>query len=262
MGEKVKKLYEWLSMNAVRIVCLIIAGYFLYLFHSMAGFPPLKELTPTSITYLILFIFFLILPSAKKLKLGKLLEYEAKVEEVKKDVKEFKDETRLILSLQNTLINTVSNTLNQSININIPGLSEIREAKEELNETIEGPEETETIKNEVEEFLASEGSDLNFALAKLRMEIERELRIILGKRTTTADPFSLQGKFLSARSLFREFVRRYPKYEGMNKSFDYMLKICNAAIHGQNISEEHAHEALYMGLRMLDEFRKLNGNEI
>lgn len=94
------------------------------------------------------------------------------------------------------------------------------------------------------------------------MEIERELRTILGKRTTTTDPFFMQGKFLSTRSLFREFIKRFPKYEGMNKSFDYILKICNAVIHGQNISQGHAHEALYMDLRMLDELKKVGGKEL
>lgn len=256
-----KKLPEWLSMDVSRVVYLILACYFLFLFHSIAGFSPHIELTSTSIAYLVLFIFFLILPSASKLKLGKILEYESKVEAVKKEVKEFKDETRQTLLLQNSLINTVSNSLSQSININIPGLSEIRAAKEELDETIEGTEEPESIEREIDEFLASEGSDLNFALAKLRMEIERELRTILGKRTTTTDPFIMQGKFLSARSLFREFIKKFPKYEGMNKSFDYILKICNAAIHGQNISQDHAHEALYMGLRMLDELKKVGIKE-
>jgi hypothetical protein len=43
----------------------------------------------------------------------------------------------------------------------------------------------------------------------------------------------------------------------MGSSFDYVLKVCNAAVHGQRISEGHAHEALYMGLRMLDELRKV-----
>jgi uncharacterized protein YoxC len=52
----------------------------------------------------VLFIFFLLLPQAKKLKLGKLIEYEAKIDEVKKEVQEFKEETRQILSMQNTII--------------------------------------------------------------------------------------------------------------------------------------------------------------
>ena len=108
---------------------------------------------------------------------------------------------------------------------------------------------------EIEDLLDAEGQDINFALAKLRMEMERKLRQILRRRTETEDPLRMRGRFLSARSLFREFARKYPKYERLYKSFDFVLKICNAAIHGQEISPGLAHEALYMGLRILDELK-------
>jgi len=245
----------------VRILSLSLSGYFLYVFHSLVGFPPEKEITATSSTYLILFVFFLLVPLAKTLKLGKLLEYEAKTEEIKKQVKEFKDETRQILAMQNALINTVSNTVNQNISINLPGMGEAKEAKKTLNETIEEPEEPETIEEEIEKFLVAEGSDLNFALAKLRMEIERQLRRILGKRTTTSDPLNMKGQYLSARSLFKQLTTKYTKYKGMYGSFDYILKVCNAGIHGQNIPEGHAHEALYMGIRMLEELKRVDNGE-
>ena len=252
---------QWLVLNMVRILSFTLSGYFLYVFHSHVGFPPEKEITTTSTTYLILFIFFLLLPLAKKLKLGKLLEYEAKVEEIKNGVKEFKEETRQMLLMQNSLINAVSNTVNQSINITLPGPGEIKEARETLDETIEDSEASESIEDEIENFLASEGSDLNFALAKLRMQLERELRRILGKRTTTEDPLNMKNQFLSARSLFKMFVNEYPKYSGMHSSFDFILKVCNAGIHGQNVPQKYAHEALYMGLKMLKELGRIPEKE-
>ena len=156
------------------------------------------------------------------------------------------------------LINTVSNTISQSVNINLPSQNEIQEVKEELNSTIKSPTPEDQLEEEIEEFLATEGSDLNFALAKLRMKIERELRRILQKRLDTKEPNRMKGKFLSARSLFREFISQYPEYKGMYGSFDYILKVCNAAIHGQNISPGHAQEALQMGLKMLDELKSIN----
>ena len=252
-----EKIKEWMCINILRLSSLAIAAYFFYVFHSIVGFPPEKELNSSSITYLIISIFFFLLPLAKKLKLGKLLEYEAKVNEIKNEVKEFKEETRQILSMQNTLINTVSNTLSQSININLPGYGEIEEAKEELDSTIKEPTPQDQLEAEIDNFLASEGSDLNFALAKLRMDIEKELRRILSKRIDMKDPTKMKGNFLSVRSLFREFTNEFPEYKGMYSSFDYILKICNAAIHGQNISQGHAHEALQMGFKMLDELKKL-----
>lgn len=248
---------EWICINGTRLASLVIAAYFFYLFHLAVGFPPNLELNSSSLTYLIVSIFFFLLPLAKKLKLGKVLEYEAKVAEIKNEVKEFKEETRQMLSMQNTLINTVSNTISQNINITLPGHGEIEEAKEELDSTIKEPTPQEQLEAEIEEYLASEGSDLNFALAKLRIDIERELRRILVKRLDTEDPAKMKGRFLSNRSLFREFIKLYPQYSGMRSSFDYVLDICNAAVHGQNISQGHSHEALQMGFKILGEFRKI-----
>ena len=68
----------------------------------------------------------------------------------------------------------------------------------------------------------------------------------------------MKGRFLSVRSLFREFTKLFPEYTGMHGSFDYILKICNAAIHGQKISSGHAQEALQMGFKMLDELKKVD----
>lgn len=254
-------LKEWACLNIIRLLSLTLSGYFLYVFHSYVGFPPEKDITTTSTTYLILFIFFMLFPLAKKLKLGKLVEYEAKVEEIKKDVKDFKDETRQLLFMQNSLINTVSNTVSQSININLPGPGEAKEARETLEETIKESDESGTIEDEIENFLASEGSDLNFALAKLRMQIERELRRILGKSTSTEDPLNMKSQFWSARSLFKMFTDKYPNYSGMHSSFDFILKVCNAGIHSQNIPQKYAHEAFYMGLKMLKELGRIKENQ-
>ena len=254
----IEKIKNWFFTNILQISSLIIAAYFFYAFHLHVGFPPIKELNSTSTTYLVISIFFFLFPFAKSLKLGKLLEYEAKVSEVKNEVKEFKEETRQILSMQNTLINTVSNTVNQNIHISLPGRGEIEDAKEELDNTINDPTPQDKLEEEISNFVASEGLDLNFALAKLRMEIEKELRRILIKRIDTDDPTKMRGKYLSIKSLFNEFTKLYPKYAGMRGSIDYILKICNAAIHGQNISEVHSHEALHMGFTILDELRKVD----
>lgn len=257
MVERIRKVA---CIDVFRSGCLLLAAYFFYVFHSIVGFPPIVKLDPSSITFLVLFVFFLLLPSAKTLRLGKWFEYEARIDEIKGDVEQFKSETRQILSVQSSLINTVTNSLNQSINITLPGPSEIQEANEQLNSTIENPTPTEELEEELEEFLVSGGSDLNFALAKLRMELERELRRILDKRLNTSDPTKMKGRFLAARSLFREFVRAFPQYNGMHGSFDFILKICNAAIHGQDISEGYSQEAFYMGLKMLDELRKIDSD--
>ena len=94
---------------------------------------------------------------------------------------------------------------------------------------------------------------MHYALARLRMDLERELRRVLGRRLAIDDPSRMRGRFLSARSLFGQLAAVVPRYGHMRESFDYLLQVCNAAIHGQRIPEDVAHEAIDMGLRMLRE---------
>lgn len=253
-----QNIKNWVVANGFRITSIALSIYFLCVFHSIVGLPPKKDLDPTSTTYLIVSIFFLLLPLAKTLKLGKLLEYEAQVQEVKNDVREFRDEIRQQIILQSSLINTVTNTLSQNININLPGKNEIDEANRELANTLEDMPSELDLESEINQFLVSQEADLNLALAKLRMDIEKELRRILIKKLDTSDPTRIKGKFLSTRSLFNELISIFPKYKGMHQSFDYVLKICNAAIHGQKIPEGHAHEALQMGFKMLNELKNID----
>ncbi|MDD4275265.1 MAG: hypothetical protein PHG14_16260 [Desulfobacter postgatei] len=193
----------------------------------------------------------------KKISLWKILTFEKEIGKVQNEVKDFKTETREFLNVYSNMITAISNTVNQTINVHLPGKAEAEEAKQDLNSTIPENNGTSPIEDEIESFLVQSGNDLNFALARLRMELERNLREILGKRTKTADPSSMKSKFLSARQLFKEFTIQYPDYEGMHSSFDYILKVCNAAIHGQQVYDGHGHEALYMGTKMLKEFEKL-----
>lgn len=252
---------DWLKTNVFRLLCLFPAVYFFIIFHLSAGFPPGDPVTGTAVLYLTLSLFFFLAPFAKKLKLGKLFEYEAKVEELKQEVKDFKGEIRQSVALQSNLINAVSNTVSQNININVPWGQEAAQAREDLDSTISKPEEPFTLENEIKRVLIQSEDDPNYALAKLRMEIESELRRILGYRRETHDPTQMKGKFLSAGPLFRKFISKYPRYEGMGSSFDFIIRVCNAAIHGQRVSDKYAHEALYMGVRMLEELRGVNEDQ-
>lgn len=249
------------TVNVFPALCYLLAAYFLYAFSLVVGMPPSKPLDATSGSYLALALFMFMLPEAKKLKLGQLFEYEAQVKEIKEDVKQFKEETRSTLAAYTTLVSTISNAVSQTVNVNLPGLAEANEAKQELEATLRTKPERSEIEEKIELFLKAEDSDLNYALAGLRMQLEKELRRILGKRTETTFPAEENLKFLSARSLFSQFVTRYPAYRGMGSSFDYVLKICNAAIHGQFIPEGYAHEALSMGFKMLTELKSINGQE-
>jgi hypothetical protein len=246
------------AANVFPTICYLLAAYFLYAFCVVVGIPPSKPIDSTSGSYLALALFLFILPEAKKLKLGQLFEYEAKVKEIKQEVREFKDETRSTLSTYTSLVSAISNTMNQTINVHLPGQAAVAQARQELKEVLKTPADESSVEGKVEAFVASAGGDTNYALAKLRMQLERELRRILGKRTVSANPDAGNTRFLSARSLFNQFSQALPGYERIRNSFDYVLKVCNAGMHGQNVSEGHAQEALHMGIQMLEELASID----
>lgn len=253
--ETIKKI---LLFDVFPFLCRLIAAALILMAFSATGIPPQKDLNPTATILLAFSAFFLLLPVAKKMSIGKLLTYEKEVEKVRTEVSDFKSETREFLGVYSNMITAISNTVNQTVNVHLPGQAEAQQAKEDLNASIETPEESSTIEESVISFIGEAGGDFNFALAKLRMELEKALREALGKKTVTSDPNTMKGKFLSARQLFRQFAIDYPRYKNMHSSFDYILKVCNAAIHGQQVSEGYAHEAIYMGIRMLEEIRSVS----
>lgn len=254
MWSSVKTL---LAANVFPTICYVMAAFFVYAFFLRVGFPPVKDLDATAGTYLALALFMFMLPEAKRLKLGQLFEYEAKVKEIKEDVKQFKEETRTTLSAYTSLVSAISNTVSQNITVNLPGRAEATEAREDLDATLKHQPPKSELESQIDEFLEAEANDLSYSLAKLRMQLERELRRVLGKRQDIAPTPDHEPRFLSARSLFTQFARLYPRYEGLSKSFDYVLRICNAAIHGQFVPQGSAHEALSMGLSMLSELRNI-----
>lgn len=239
-------------------LCRLIASILLLLAFYGVGFPPKESIGTTSGTLFVLSLFLFLLPMAKKISLGKILTFEKEIKKVNDSVTDFKAETRESLNVYSNMINTISNTMSQTVNVHLPGKAEIAEAKDELKSTLNNEMATDSVEDVITSYIIQSSNDINFALAKLRMELEKSLRDILGKRTTTKDPNSIRGNFLSARSLFKQFTDLYPNYVGMHGSFDYILKVCNAAIHGQKIDESYGYEALEMGITMLKEFENID----
>lgn len=245
------------GVNVFPAICYLLSAYFFVAFSALVGFPPSQPLDHSSGTYLALALFLFMLPEAKRIRLGKLFEFEARVKEIKEDVKQFKEETKSTLSAYTSLVSAITNTVNQTINVNLPGKAEAAEARAALKTTLKTEAEEHNVEAQVQRFIEAQDDDLNYALAKLRMELEKELRRILSKRTETTSPIEEGTKFLSTRSLFSEFIRKYPDYQGIRGSFDYVLKVCNAAIHGQIVPTGYMHEALDMGFRMLAELKSV-----
>ena len=183
------------------------------------------------------------------------MEFEAKVEKLESDIREVRSETRELISTVSAVATAISASVNQNVVVNFPSQEWAQAAREELSTAVGDRGATEQEREDIREYMKLSGSDPNYALARLRMDIERELRRILGKRRWTEDPSRMRGKFLSARSLFGALVSAEPKYQQMRSSFDYVLEACSAAIHGQRIAEGVAYEAIGMGLRILRELR-------
>ena len=261
MKENVLELLKrLLFFDVFPFLCRLLSAVFLVPALHAIGFPPKQEIGTLPLTLFVFSIFLLLLPIAKKISLGKLITFEREIEKVREDVTDFKAETREFLNVYSNMITAISNTVSQTVNVHLPGQAEAQQAKEELYSTI-GDAEPSSVQDEVDNYLALAGEDLNFALAKLRMDLERKLRELLDKRTSTLDPTSMMGRFMSARQLFKEFTEKYPNYKAMHSSFDYILKVCNAAIHGQQIFDGHGREALYMGVTMLRELNRISGDK-
>ena len=240
------------------LICWLCAGYFFWAFHKAVGIPPVNALNASSGSFLALALFLFLIPEAKKLKFGQLFEYEAKVKEVKEEVKQFKEETRATLLAYTSLVSAISNSVHQNINVNLPGYAEVSQAKEALDTTLKTDVDGGEVEILVNDFLAAEGNDINYALAALRMGLEKELRRILGRSNDILSGIIPKQQFRSARSLFMEFAKLHPNYEGISGSFDFVLQVCNAAIHGQIVPDKYAHEALVLGVRMLKELRTIS----
>lgn len=243
-----KELPTWL----LPLLSWLFSAYFLISFHFNVNFS--QPIPTIYYLFLILGVSLAFLPFMNKIKIGTLLELERQIKETKNEVKDFKEETRQMLSVISTNVNTIGN-LSNTINISIPGMAQLSQAKEKLVQQSD-PEtlrESETIKDE----LSLESEDTIVALAKTRIKLESLLRKILGKRFKNASEITKNIKYASFRPLYRRFLKEYPDYTNLENSFTYVGQICNAAIHAQRVPEEQASEALDLGANLIALLNKI-----
>ena len=192
----------------------------------------------------ILFLFFLFLPFFTKIKIGKLLELEREVKNTKEEVQDFKSEVRNSLSVISTNVNTIGGFSNQ-LTVNLPNPSEIRGVRKEV-ENNTPKMKTDEKQDDLEQILQRE--DPALALAWTRIEIERLLRMVLGRDLKTWYAQSTADvKFATLPQLFEAFIKKYPGYQYLRDAFRYVTQVCNAAIHAQFVSGDQAREALGLG---------------
>ena len=180
------KFLRFLGGNLWPILSGATSLYFVWVFHKHAGFPPTKALTIKSGLYFALFVVFLLAPLVQRLRLGRLLEFETKVEEVRSGMKEVRTETRELTSTVSAVATAISASVNQSVVVNFPSSEWAQAAREEMSAAFGEAPEVDRREGELREYMDLSASDLNYALARLRMDLERELRRIVG-RVESAD---------------------------------------------------------------------------
>lgn len=245
------------------VLCWLAAAYFFIALHIISGIPPKNIIDDGVFIYIILFAFFLLLPFAQTLEIGTFFKYSAKINEIKSEVKDFKEETRSLISLQNSMITNISHSVNHNVTVTVPSLTQGRAAEEQLdNLERDNASNIDTLiekENTILNYIAGASGDVNIALMKLRRELEIDLRRLLEKELSfpTQDPLGYRPRLLTLRSLWKMFLERYPDERSLEKAFIYAVDVCNAAAHGQDVPPEVAEEALSLGLRVLDQIKSI-----
>jgi len=226
----------------------LVSFYFLAGFVANAGFPPSRTVLTGDALSVMLWLFFLFLPFFSRIKLGGFLELERQLEQAKQELQEFKAEIRNSLSVLSTNVNTIGGMTNQ-VTVNIPGLAELRDARKTMDS--QSPAGSTEEAKELEGQLLIQSEDTILALARTRIEIERHLRRILGKRTSVTPGKDDSVKFMGTRQLFDLFLRQHDNLSYLRRPFMYVTQVCNAAIHAQHVSGEQADEALALGAQII-----------
>jgi hypothetical protein len=222
----------------------LVAAYFSLGFLMRAGFPPKADLLSADALSIGMALFFLFLPFFNKIKVGSWLELERSVKDAKKDIAAAKEELR---EFKNEIRTTVSMVTTNTVNLTVAGAAELRRQGEKVEEKLDhvGRQKAEEVEQEL---LAEE--DVNYALAKVRIDIERLLRLIVGK-SLNLPVMDDTLKFMSLTKMFDTFVRSDTGYEYLRNPMKKVLAVCNAAVHAQVVSVDQADEALKLGSQII-----------
>lgn len=225
----------------------IVAVYFGVGFVAKANFPPKTDLLIGDALFVGLTLFFLLLPFFDKIKIGSWLELERKVEEAKKEAAAAKEELREFKTEVRTTMSVVSsNSIRQNINVQVQP-NAIREQGAEVDQNL--GEDARRRASAVESELQAE-PDVNVALAKVRIDIERLLRSIIGATLKTPD-VRKQTRYLTIPKMLDQLIEDDQSYAYLAEPMKLVLTVCNAAIHAQYVTKEQADEALLLGSKVI-----------
>lgn len=228
----------------------VVAAYFGAGFVVNAGFPPKRELLMGDAFFVGIFLLFLFLPFFNKIKIGSWLELERELQQTKKELTDFKNEVRNTVSVVSTTLNNQRMTTQVNFNT-APDPSKLREEQEKVNVKLDAGDRS-TVEKYEKVTRAQQENDIPLMLAKVRMDIERLLRKIVGARLMVASSVSDSIRLASTRQLFQRLIDSDDSYEYLRRPFEYVNRVCNAAIHAQTVSDEQADEALRLGAQIIE----------
>jgi hypothetical protein len=257
----IDKILEWLTKNWKELILFLMTwsiGWYLFIRVINKINPDLPD-TISTVHWTIFFtsLFLLFLPFVRKIELGKFLKIEKEVKETKDEVKNLKTETVERFNLLTSSISMLSQNLTNKITIynQAPDAATLKEVKDELDERKpQVKTETQKINFELED--SDEEWIWIFNLLKIRVQLEKDLRTLLQKRTTVASSANIQDiKFYPLTKLFEQYLEKYPASADFRRPFQLFSSVANAAIHGQSISKNQYEQAKELGVRILRDVR-------
>lgn len=237
--------------TVLRIVCWGGAAYFFGLANFGYGYPPDWTGNP-DLCLLVALVLFL-LPFAQEFSLTGVFSFKAKVDEVKRDVSDFKSEIREQIKIQNSNISSVSN----SVVVQLPGSTDALNAERDI--TQRQPSAMQRFSNSAED-LRGLLVDLTEHEQRVMMTgvlsvLEYELRRILNYSTSLKPKGGHRYRALG--SLWSEFKREHPDLSYLDTAMRFAMDVGNAAVHGQRIPLETAVETILFKDEILKVLRDL-----
>lgn len=252
--------FSFLRNLTFYILCWGIGGYLLYQSSIRMKLDDEKTITTQILFLLLVSIFLLLLPFTKKIKFLNVFEIEREIKETKQEVKDFKSEIRQSFSILTNSVSASIGNMNNQITVQVPGVETLKKANKAIEE--KGHYKDHISFQDIKEQLSiSEDEDTIMALAKTRIKIEALLREILNKRINYDDSHS-NMKFLGLNDLYKQFTKQYPNLRYLTRTFKYVQQVCNAAIHGLQISFGQAEEALELGTRIIRELEFIRDKDV
>jgi len=228
---------------------LILISFFVWVVVSAYFCGLCQSITTPYILYFMLSlgVILILFPFVRKIRVGNFLELEKNIQETRKEIDDFRGEVRNIFSVISNINSAQASVKNYNY---IVDFKERKAALDSENSIVnQYPEIIPSSEEIQEEYNKTDREDYILSLARTRIEIEKRLRQIMGKRLKGENLDHV--RFMSLNKLVRLFIQKYKIDENLESSFEYVIKISNAAIHAQPVSKEQAEEVIALGTKLI-----------